>query len=243
MIAEISLYSFGFTSSRALSKKLTATFKLSSEQLSSQDHYDYGMRAVKTVITRAGYLKRADPNMNEEILLLRALRDVNVPKFLKEDLPLFEGIISDLFPEIKRPEIDYGTLMDSIVASTIKCGLVPVCASFLLCCSLCFLCSASLCSFSFHSFSPMQTEHFLLKCIQLYETTVVRHGLMLVGPTGGGKSSNIRVLKTAISTLNEQGVGQFQKVVTKVINPKAITMGQLCMFLFLFSLILTSPAL
>uniref|UniRef100_A0A8C5QQJ6 Dynein axonemal heavy chain 1 n=1 Tax=Leptobrachium leishanense TaxID=445787 RepID=A0A8C5QQJ6_9ANUR len=114
MIAEISLYSFGFNNAKILAKKITTTFKLSSEQLSSQDHYDFGMRAVKTVISAAGNLKRENPTMNEELICLRAIRDVNVPKFLQDDLKLFSGIVSDLFPRIEEEHIDYGSLEQAI---------------------------------------------------------------------------------------------------------------------------------
>ena len=111
LIGQIMLYSFGFKDAKVLAEKMVTTFKLSSEQLSSQCHYDYGMRAVRSVINAAGRLKREDQEMDEDKLLLRALRDVNVPKFLKDDLPLFENIINDLFPQVKKPEIDYGELV------------------------------------------------------------------------------------------------------------------------------------
>ncbi len=71
---------------------------------------------------------------------------------------------------------------------------------------------------------------FVGKCIQLYETTVVRHGLMLVGPTISGKTRCYEVLRDALSalkgTLTPGGV-PFEKVLTYVLNPKSITMGQL----------------
>jgi len=111
MIAEISLYSYGFTDARALSIKITTSLKLSSEQLSSQSHYDFGMRAVKAIILAAGALKRAFPHEpNEALLVLRAIKECNVPKFTTSDVPLFNAILSDLFPRTTLEETDYGYL-------------------------------------------------------------------------------------------------------------------------------------
>ena len=89
LICENMLMSEGFTSAKTLAKKMTVLYKLSKEQLSKQYHYDFGLRALKSVLVMAGSLKRQYADLLEDIVLMRALRDMNMPKFVFEDVPLF----------------------------------------------------------------------------------------------------------------------------------------------------------
>ena len=98
LICENMLMSEGFATARDLSKKFMTLYSLAKSLLSAQIHYDWGLRAVKSVLRQAGKLKRADPDISEEIILMRALRDFNTPKIVVEDRDIFKGLIGDLFP-------------------------------------------------------------------------------------------------------------------------------------------------
>lgn len=126
LIAEIMLFAEGFSDARTLSRKMSKLYILCSEQLSQQPHYDYGLRAVKSVLVMAGSLKRANPDINEDVTLIRALRDSNIPKFLADDLPLFHAIVLDLFPGTYISPHDYGELQAALEEEITKAGLQKV---------------------------------------------------------------------------------------------------------------------
>ena len=126
LIAEIMLFAEGFGDAKTLSRKMIKLFHLSSQQLSQQPHYDYGLRAVKSVLVMAGGLKRASPDIGEDVLLIRALQDSNIPKCLAEDLPLFHAIVSDLFPGVHVPRHDYGEFQEAIEEEIEKANLQKV---------------------------------------------------------------------------------------------------------------------
>jgi len=123
MIAEVMLSAEGFTDARILSKKTITLYSLMQQQLSKQDHYDYGLRNLKAVLNMAGSIKRADPSTNEEAILMRALRDMNLPKFIKDDERLFRLLLGDLFPSLELPVSEIGELGSALELELKNTGL------------------------------------------------------------------------------------------------------------------------
>ena len=107
LICENMLMAEGFVGAKILARKFTVLYALCKDLLSKQLHYDWGLRAIKSVLVVAGGFKRAEPTLGEDALLMRALRDFNIPKIVEEDSQIFHGLIGDLFPGTKvNPKID-----------------------------------------------------------------------------------------------------------------------------------------
>ena len=88
-----------------LANKFVAMYSVCKELLSKQMHYDWGLRAMSGVLRIAGGMKRADPDKSETQILMRAMRDTNLPKFVQADFGIFLALINDLFPKVDCPAI------------------------------------------------------------------------------------------------------------------------------------------
>ncbi|KAJ3056563.1 Dynein heavy chain 2, axonemal [Rhizophlyctis rosea] len=196
LIAEIMLFAEGFSNTRVLSKKVDTLYKLSIQQLSKQDHYDFGLRALTTALRSAGQRKRQDINVADEVVLYLAMRENNVPKLTAEDVPLFMGILSDLFPGIEAPVVDY-TEFKTALMEEMKAANLQI------------------------------LENAMTKIIQLHETKMSRHGVMVVGATGAGKSTIWKLLQSTCTKLSKTNPDKYVSVKTYAVNPKAISMGEL----------------
>ena len=198
LIAEIMLFAEGFGDAKNLSRKMCKLYILCSEQLSQQPHYDYGLRAVKSVLVMAGGLKRSNPNTPEDLVLIRALRDSNVPKFLADDLPLFAAIVQDLFPGVEIPSNDYGELQVALEEELVKAGLQKV-----------------------PKFITKVIQMFDIFNIRFGATLVGPAG------TGKTTCYRIlAALMTNLREKGSKNP-EFQKVRFQILNPKSITMGEL----------------
>ena len=185
IIKQVKLAACGYQENKILAKKFFVLYGLCEQQLSKQRHYDFGLRNILSVLRTAGASKRAYPDKSEVFLVMRTLRDMNMSKFVAEDVPLFISLIDDLFPGLTADRAKFDEVDKYIREVATENNL------------------------QLH-------EPWINKCIQLYETYMVRHGIMLVGPTGGGKTAIAETLAGALSRIS-------RKHVLRKMNPKSIT--------------------
>ncbi|CAH0758045.1 unnamed protein product [Diatraea saccharalis] len=214
LIAEVMLFSQGFRTAEKLACKIVPFFKLCDEQLSNQSHYDFGLRALKSVLVSAGNVKRdriqkikenlvergnevpdeasIAESLPEQDILIQSVCETMVPKLVAEDIPLLFSLLNDVFPNVGYTRAEMTGLKNEIRA---------VCAEEFLVCGE----------------GDEQGSTWMEKVLQLYQICKLNHGLMMVGPSGSGKSTAWRVLLKALERF--EGV----EGVAHVIDPKAMS--------------------
>ena len=204
MIAQVTLYSQGYKTAERLSSKMVSLFELCSSQLSSQSHYDFGLRALKSVLVNAGNLKRREDKEREKTqkgmdipiedweqnILLRSVCNTLIPKLVSEDITLFNSLLKGVFPNCVIEEVKEDELKKKIIELCNIRNLLP------------------------------ETK-FIDKILQLYSIQKMHHGVMMVGQSGTGKSAAWKILLEALTALD--GI----KGESYIIDPKAVNKDNL----------------
>ncbi|XP_068004360.1 cytoplasmic dynein 2 heavy chain 1 [Melanerpes formicivorus] len=190
LIAEVILYSEGFKEAKILGRKLVAIFNLARELLTPQQHYDWGLRALKTVLRGCGSLlhqmkkSEAKQEINESHMVVQALRLNTMSKLTFADCARFDALVKDVFPGIDFKDVEYAELTTALQQVFEEANLEIISSQ-------------------------------IKKALELYEQLCQRMGVVIVGPSGGGKSTLWRMLKAAL--------GKTGKVVKQyTMNPKAM---------------------
>ncbi|KAJ3375748.1 Dynein heavy chain 2, axonemal [Allomyces arbusculus] len=196
LIAEIMLFAEGFNNTKVISKKVDTLYKVSAQQLSKQDHYDFGLRPLTSALRACGVRKRQDFSVPDETVIVLGMIDMNVPKLTSEDTPLFMGILNDLFPGVEAPRSVPQDIKDAVVQVMTERKLQVM-------------------------------DSAVHKTMELYDTKLARHSVMVVGATGVGKSTAWKTLQTALCNLHKAAPTKYSQVHTHILNPKALTLGEL----------------
>ncbi|MES1907830.1 MAG: hypothetical protein MHM6MM_000870 [Cercozoa sp. M6MM] len=176
IIMRVKLASQGFSTFALLAQKFKILYGLCEEQLSKQRHYDFGLRNILSVLRTAGASLRDELALStmsrsnlEASLLYRTLRDMNLSKLVADDVPLFLSLLADLFPTQRNPAKATNEVIEQALVKKIQAD------------------------------GLVAHQDWMDKIIQLHQTSLVRHGLMMIGPTGTGKTTAVNCLLGALS--------------------------------------------
>jgi len=207
LIAQVMLFSQGFRTAEGLSSKIVLLFELCHDQLSKQSHYDFGLRALKAVLRSAGNIKRSVQKEMQEADESKAVEIKMSPKL--EETILIRSFMSTVVPKlVQGDKFLFDSLMESafpgadvqgIKEEKLKQAILDLSKDRHYRCD----------------------ESWLLKLMQLNTISNISHGVMLVGPSGSGKSSARNVLTTAMERVDGIKTEQYD------IDPKAINKEQL----------------
>uniref|UniRef100_A0A7N6ADW8 Cytoplasmic dynein 2 heavy chain 1 n=1 Tax=Anabas testudineus TaxID=64144 RepID=A0A7N6ADW8_ANATE len=172
LIAEVILYSEGFKNGEILGRKLVAVFNLARELLTPQQHYDWGLRALKTVLKACGSLlqqqRRSHDKDKKSSLVVQALRLNTMSKLTFADSSRFDALVRDVFSGVNFTDVEDQILMHALehVYKEARLELIP---------------------------------SQLKKALELNEQLRQRMGVVIVGPSGAGKSTLWKMLRAALS--------------------------------------------
>jgi dynein heavy chain 1, cytosolic len=207
LIAEVMLFSQGFKQAKALSKQTVPFFDHCSSRLTKQAHYDFGLRALKSVLVSSGGLKRsriltslkgidaaADADANiaivEPQIIVQSIRETIAPKLVREDVNTLLSIQEEDFPGIEYIPAEIGELDAAIQTIAREQKLVI-------------------------------SDAWMTKILQLNQIQRIHHGVMMVGSSGSGKSSIWKVLLQALQVV-EHKEGVFHIIDSKVMSKEAL---------------------
>jgi len=193
LIAEVLLFAEGFKNAKKLATQIVALFNLGKQLLTKQQHYDWGLRALKTILTVGGQLiqqklkdAKTELDFEEEAqLLIKAIRVNTMSKLLFLDTKRFEGLLKDIFVGILVEDVPYKELTMQI-------------------------------KFTISEMNLTDQEKQIVKIKQFHEATKQRMGVVLVGPSGCGKTTIWKILKESLKKMG-------QEVKIHTLNPKAVS--------------------
>ena len=131
IIAEVSLYAEGFKDAKNIGHKLVNIFTLASKLLTPQQHYDWGLRALKTVLKGCGnmlkMMKKSNSGqpINESDIVVQALRLNTLSKLTYGDSIRFDTLVKDVFPDINFKNEGYEELKEALRKSLSALGFIP----------------------------------------------------------------------------------------------------------------------
>ncbi|GBO98705.1 Dynein heavy chain 2, axonemal [Eumeta japonica] len=165
------------------------------------------------------------------------MRDMNVARLTFKDVPLFEGIMQDIFPNVEVPTLDYEMLEGAISAEMRLVGLQPVKGALHKVIQTyetkCDFTTNPVSSFDnglpfdFDSGTALDSNPAFVFDFDMGDLQNSRHSSILLGDTNTAKTVSWKILAATLSRLHKQKLPGFENVQLYPMNPKALTLGEL----------------